>query len=272
MGVERRKHARLRAELSLRVTQGKRVLEGTTVDVAIGGFSAIIDSLVPMRQLLKFDFELPGDPVPLRAMGMAVRVSPEPGGRAPRTRVGVQLFGMDRLVAERWARFVFQLKSRPTPAPEGATANNEPRPELRIRPRNQAELESTVGTLSSGLLRIRTGSLLDPGTPVRIVIVHPDEPRELSLDARVTPSTSGAQDPALTFKIMDLEAMNARLPDFLHQEGSISLDISWDSLSLDAPGGEEGHDAEYMAEAEVEAALGALEAPRPTGLPRAVNR
>jgi hypothetical protein len=239
MGTNRRRHDRFDAIIPVRVTQGKAQYDAATVDVSVSGFSAVLDRPVPLRQLMKFDIALPGDGAPLRAMGMAVRVSQAPGGGGSKHRVGVQLFGMDRVVAERWSRFIHHHKHEPQPTPPFPSAAEDPpeeesteiRPEIRLRPASAEQLRATIDGLGGTTLRIRTELYLEPGTPVRVVLVHPDDEREIGLDAIVAPSPAG---PTLALRILDLETSRARLAVFVDEpapdERSVSIDIAWEDV------------------------------------------
>jgi hypothetical protein len=238
MEKNRRRHDRFDAVIPVRVTQGKAQYDAATVDVSVSGFSAEIDRPVPLRQLMKFDIALPGEGAPLRAMGMAVRVSHAPGGGS-KHRVGVQLFGMDRVMAERWGRFIHHHKHDPQPTPPFASAVEDPpeeesaeiRPEIRLRPASADQLRETIDGLGGTTLRIRTELYLEPGTPVRVVLVHPDDEREMALDAIVAPSPAG---PTLALRILDLETSRARLAMFVDDlapaEPSVSIDIAWEDV------------------------------------------
>lgn len=177
-----------------------------------------MDSPPPERQLVRLVFTLPPEGDELAVTGMVARITP---GKPP--GVGIRFYALDPQALKRWERFVrhaasgARVEARPAPLqpparpslPTGApvTADRSfPRytAAVPVRLRSIDELTALyTRNISKGGAFIRTSVVVAPGTPVRLLIVHPATGLTFPLEA-VVRRQSGAPDPGLAVEFVEL--------------------------------------------------------------------
>ncbi len=234
--------ARLPCSLAVIVQAGRNQHRARTEDVGERGVFVRTDTPPRLRQLLRLEIALPGDPAPLSVHGMAVHVI-EPGGSSARIPgVGVQFYALNGDVAGRWGAFFGRLKSELGAQAAARSALVEGEPVRRRHPRTSVELELELASVdqlltlytrdvSAGGMFIVTDLELSLGARLRVEVHHPADGSTFSLEARVRRVAVPPEPRGLGVEFVDMDEQGRR--GFL---AFITVALPPESIRLIAPG------------------------------------
>jgi hypothetical protein len=159
---------------------GRRAWSATSADVSRHGMFLRADDPPRERFLVKLDIELPDGPLEATAF-VSRRVE-----RTERSGVGVQFFALSAEAKTRWDQFVATLS--------GSNADlASPRDPMRagsstflIKLRNVDRMvDFFERNIRKGRVLMNTPLLRDVGSPVALIVIHPDSEREFMFQATV---------------------------------------------------------------------------------------
>lgn len=114
--TERRRDRRLPFRVRLILSRGGQAEAAWTEDVCFAGVFVRMDTLLPVRQLVRLKLTLPPENDELSAMGMVARHLPARGPLPP--GVGIQFYSLGTAERHRWTRFIqFAAASNEVTAP-----------------------------------------------------------------------------------------------------------------------------------------------------------
>jgi hypothetical protein len=114
--TERRRDRRLPFRVRLILSRGGQAVAAWTEDVSFAGIFVRMDTLLPVRQLVRLKLTLPPENDELSAMGMVARHIPARGALPP--GVGIQFYSLGTAERRRWTRFIqFAAASNEVTAP-----------------------------------------------------------------------------------------------------------------------------------------------------------
>jgi Tfp pilus assembly protein PilZ len=240
---EKRRHDRYRIQLPVELSVGKKVSRGETVDVSFGGLFVRTEDPPPVRQLVKLELRAPPKDERLALMAMAVFVGP-PDPASGMSGVGLQLFGLDPEVRERWEAFVKFVRTRPgtdagsePPAAEPGAAEppswDQVRPEIRIRVGDVEHLERILQQeLERRRMYVRTALYLEPGRRVELLLTHPVTGKSFSLQGEVDDKVERPGFEGLRILLPELAAEEkSALARFVREVRAPTLDLDEGALA-----------------------------------------
>jgi Tfp pilus assembly protein PilZ len=171
---DKRREPRVRFELTVTLTAGRRTWSLTTHDVSYRGMFVAIPDPPRARELVRVDARLP-EGVTLTLHGMIAFVTQlgDEMGRPP--GAGVQFFGSGGQEHRDWEAFVRQVwEEQHRRKVKASRQHARISIVLRLRAKDTAELEDMVATsLSQGGMFIETDHHLAVGSTMALEIVHP---------------------------------------------------------------------------------------------------
>jgi len=202
MGSDKRRDARYKARVPIKLTKGKETLALQTEDVSFRGAFLRMDTPPALRQLVRVEVSLPeGATIAAHAM-VVYRVAPG-GEHAP--GAGIQFYGMEGRERAHWEGFVRKIReergdagpaSKRPPTKSGDAPVSTPEPVRRMHERFQVRFEVRLESvddlvklftrdISKGGMAIETDMDLEVGTEVGLDLIHPDGESSIALDAIV---------------------------------------------------------------------------------------
>jgi hypothetical protein len=188
---DKRRDARFKARIALRMTRGKLTFALLTEDVSFRGVFVRMDAPPALRQLVKLEISLPRGAT-IRPHAMVVyRV--EPGGESV-PGAGLQFYGLEGRERAQWDTFVTDVRDQAKPvslAPLGAAdpvRRKHERHAVRFEVRlvSEDELRSLyTRDISKGGMALETELEIPVGEGVGLDLVHPKTSAEFALDAVV---------------------------------------------------------------------------------------
>jgi hypothetical protein len=169
---DKRREPRLRFELSVALSAGRRTWRLTTHDVSYRGMFVRLDDPPRPRELVRVDTALP-EGGKLTLHGMITFVIPLGDEQGRPAGAGIQFFGSGGQEHHQWEAFVRKAwgeqskhkRRRPTAHVSLV---------LRLRPRDTPELEDAItAALSQSGLPLEAGSEVPAGTRIPLEVVHP---------------------------------------------------------------------------------------------------
>jgi uncharacterized protein (TIGR02266 family) len=196
MSEDKRRDARYRAHVPIRMTRGKETTSLLSDDVSFRGAFLRMDVPLQLRQLVKVEVSLPsGATITSHAM-VVYRVAP--GGEHP-PGVGIQFYGLEGRERAHWEQFVHRVREeapRSSPNAVVAAPPSAPDPVRRKHERHSLRFEVHLTTvdelvrlytrdISKGGMAVETDMELEVGTAVGLDLVHPDNNSVFELEAVV---------------------------------------------------------------------------------------
>lgn len=192
-GDDKRREARYKAGIAVKVIRNKEILSLMTEDVSFRGVFVKMIAPPALRQLVRMEVPLPDGPT-LQVHAMVVfRVAP--GGDAV-AGAGMQFYGLEGRERAQWDHFVQSVRDalpKSARAPEGVAENSDDR---RAFERFAVRFEVRVSTvdelvtlytrdISKGGMAVETDMELEPGTDVGLDLIHPKTAATFELEATV---------------------------------------------------------------------------------------
>lgn len=226
---------------------GERTL---TANVSTHGIAVFSPKPRALRQYMELELSLPEPRATISVTAMVARqadlIRPD-GQRIP--GIGLDFFLFDAQAKAHWHQYLRHLREAPAPTPEEPAApaaalapegRDDDAPTFIIKPRDLGRLWAFYrGELSKGLVRIETPVPKPIGTPVELLVVHPNSQAEWILSgkvARATPLTRMGR-PVLEIGLVGLGGdLKAAFRNFVATgRGMIEEDVS---VSADRPPGQ----------------------------------
>jgi hypothetical protein len=188
---EKRRDARYKAHIALRMTRGRVSTQLVTEDVSFRGVFVRMDAPPALRQLVRLDITLPRGAT-IRPHAMVVYRVPPGGDHTP--GAGLQFYGLDGRERIQWDTFVHEVReeSRPVASVPPDAIEAERRQHERyvvrfeVRLRSVDELRSLyTRDISQGGMALETDVVLPVGEHVGLDLVHPTSGAQFGLDAVV---------------------------------------------------------------------------------------
>jgi uncharacterized protein (TIGR02266 family) len=216
-GDDKRREARYKASIAVKVIRNKEILSLMTEDVSFRGVFVKMIAPPALRQLVRMEVPLPDGPT-LQVHAMVVfRVAP--GGDAV-AGAGMQFYGLEGRERAQWDHFVQSVrdalpKSAREPHHEEDLHHEENGDDRRAFERYSVRFEVRVTTIdelvtlytrdiSKGGMAVETDMELEPGTDVGLDLIHPKTAATFELEATVRRKIRqpGATGLAVEFKEM----------------------------------------------------------------------
>ncbi len=216
-GDDKRREARYKASVPVKVIRGKEIVSLVSEDVSFRGVFVKMDLPPALRQLVRLEVLLPEGPC-LKVHAMVVFRVP-PGGSAV-AGAGMQFYGLEGRERAQWDGFVqtvrdAQPKSTPDPGAVQPIEAIDDRREFEryavrfeVRMSTMAELRTLyTRDISKGGMALETDMDLPPGTDVGLDLIHPRTSAAFELEAIVRRRIrqANASGLALEFKQMSPE-------------------------------------------------------------------
>jgi hypothetical protein len=221
MSAEKRRDARYKAHVPIKLMRGKETIYLQTEDVSFRGAFLRLDAPPALRQLVRVEATLPeGATIAVHAM-VVYRVAPG-GEHVP--GAGIQFYGLEGRDRTHWEAFVRKVreeilpnsKRRAQPASQASAPQSAADPVRRMHERHQVRFEVRCESIddlvrlftrdiSKGGMAIETDMDLEVGAHVGLDLVHPDGESSFALDAIVRRiiRTNGTCGLGLEFLDMD---------------------------------------------------------------------
>lgn len=261
-GFDRRRHKRYLVTIPAKVSLGRKVLAGETIDVSFGGLFVGVEADAPLRQLGRLQLELPPDGRRFDCHVMTVHALGAMAEGGWRPGVGLQLFALDSAAAAVWTSFIRyeQLRApeavsrnRPQPGP-GAAA-----PQRREFNRTPARLELRLDAapdapavysrdVSAGGMFVKTDLDLPVGAALVIEVVHAGTMEAFPIDAVVRWRNQRPENAGLGVEFVGLdEARRQQFFEFVRSE----------AVALEAESPDEAPAVDILVPVELLALVGA---------------
>lgn len=197
-------------EVTLQLPDGE--VDYSVGDASYRGVFLHTQDPLPLRKLVRFRTELPGDDEPLQMMGLvAHHIGPaeaEEFGRDP--GMGIHLFSVGEETHRRWRDFVRERYEQDPEARKEFKRLEYPHVVAHLP--SHEELESYFDEeFESGEMFVRSSEVHSQGTEVICDVVHSDGTRALDLEGRVEDTVkSPPRKRGMTIRFTNLDAENRR--------------------------------------------------------------